>query len=176
MQPGQVPYPQPQPHEETPLPIPHLPPPIPTIPPLQMANVVPASRVKRKHKFELVIEIPAKRFKALNHPTLNFPPNPPTASSSNTISDTGSSAVITTNRPAGNSQNHLPGGVITHKLGTTFKVDLDPKIRNISVTRDFMRAHFGAGPYRSFCQIPKAQFEKHGYDHFVFIRGVRATK
>jgi len=155
---------------------PHLPPPAPVTSPSQMTGV-PASQVKRKHKFELVIEVPAKRFKARNHPTSNHTSSSSTASPSHVVPDTGSSAVVTTNGPVRSGQNRPSGGGLTCKVpGTTFKVNLDPKLRNISVTRDFMWAYFGANPSRSFSQIPEARFEKHGYDHFVFLRGVRTTK
>ena len=141
-----------------------------------MGQYAPTSQVKRKHNFELVITIPAKRFKALNHPTSNLPSNPPATSSSRTVPET-SLVVVATRGPAKNAQNHLSSGSIIRKVsGATFEVDLDPEIRGIAVTRDFMWTHFGVNPSRSFSQIPNAQFKKHGYDHFVFVRGVRMTK
>ena len=155
-QPVHVPRSPPQPHEEgsasSP---PRSLPPVP-VPP-QMMGGIPTSQAKRKHKFELIIEVPSKRIKVPNNPS----------SSSSTAS---SSAVVGTH---GQANSHFP----TRKaLGTTFKVDLNPRIRDITVTRDFMWIHFGVNPFRSFVQTPKAQFEKHGYNNFVFVRGVRTTK
>ena len=145
------------------------------IPSSRTNGTIPALRAKRKHNFELIIEIPAKKSKSLHRSTSNPPSNSSAASSSRTASNT--SAVAASHAPMKKAQNRLSKGAIIRKvLGTPFKVDLDPKIRNITVTRDFMHTHFGVNPTRSFSQISEAQFEKHGYDHFVCVHGVRTTK
>ena len=60
--------------------------------------------------------------------------------------------------------------------GITFKVDLDPEIRDIAVTRRFMWAYFGAHQRYQFVPLSQEHIDKHGYDHFVFIREVRTNE
>jgi len=56
-----------------------------------------------------------------------------------------------------------------------FIVDLDPKIRDVLVTREYMGAYFGAQQRSTFSKPTQEQFNKHGYDHFVFVHGVRTS-
>ena len=130
-------------------------------------GIIPASQAKRKHNFELVIEIPAKRFKALNYPTPSSSVNNSVASSSRVTLDTPVAGVP---KPA----KHRKRPPLIRKIpSVAFKVNLDPKIRDIAVTRSFMGSYFGAHQRFQFSRLPVHQIIKHGYDHFVFIHGVR---
>lgn len=155
--------------EET-LPPPHRSPsPPPAVRPKNYIGIIPTSQAKRKHDFELVIEVPSKKFK---------PPCylPPSASSGSPAASSGRSvpekSVTTTTRPVRECQTRFRN---FHKItGTRFKVALDPQVRDATVTRDFLRAHFGTHSTASFCQLPAHQVDRHGYDHFVFASEVNS--
>lgn len=57
--------------------------------------------------------------------------------------------------------------------GIPFKVALDPQIRDVLVSRSFIRMHFGARGTRSYTEPARHRVEKHGYDHFVLLSEVR---
>ena len=163
-----------QPREETPPPpparSPSSPSPASAIRPSRLIGIIPASQAKRKHNFELVIEIPAKRFKASCYPAaLSCSSNGSVASSSRTT-------LNTTRTPVKASRNRLTQTIIRDVPSATFLVDVDPQIRDVVVTRDFMSSHFGAPSRKSFSQPPKDWFDTHGYDHFTFVLEVRASK
>ena len=174
--PVQVPAPSPQPREETPLPPPRLPPPPPpTVYRPNPVGIIPALQAKRKINFELIIEVPAKRFKASLYPTPNSSSSSSAASSSRVTLDT--SVVATTRAPVKGPRSSPKKEPLTRNLkGTTFKVDLDPDIRDIAVTRNFMWAYFGAHQRFQFVPLSREHINKHGYDHFVFIHEVRASE
>ena len=152
-----------------------MPPPPPAVYQPKPVGIIPASEAKRKINFELIIEVPAKRLKASLYPTPNSSSGSSAASSSRNTLDT---PVVAATRapvkePRSSPQNEPP----IHDLqGTTIKIDLDPNIRNIAVTRKFMWDHFGAHPRLHFAQPSQEHIEEHGYDHFVFLREVRASK
>ena len=56
---------------------------------------------------------------------------------------------------------------------TPFVVDLNPKIRDVAVSRNFMRSYFGAHKRHRFSEPEQDRVDNHGYDHFVFINKVR---
>ena len=142
----------------------------------QTASIVPASQTKRKHKFELIIDIPAKKHKAVYHPVLNHFSNSSVASSSRAALGDSPSAVEATRAPLKKSQGFLSRVPTVRKvLGTKFKVNLDPKIREVAVTRDFMHTRFGVNRFRSFSQISGPKLQEYGYDHFVCVSRVRAV-
>ena len=121
--------------------------------------------------FELVIEVPAKRSKASLYHTPD-PSSSSAASSSRVTLDT--PVVAATRAPAEPRSSPQKEPLIRNLESTAFKVDLDPDIRNITVTRKFMRAYFGAHPRLQFAPLSQKHINNHGYDHFVFIREVRA--
>ena len=141
---------------------------------MRVVSVVP-SRPKRKHNFELIIEIPAKKLKASYRPTSNPSPSGPLASSSQVTLD--NSAGVATRTPVKETENRPWIEEIGCKvLGVTFKVGLNPEIRDLVVTRSFMASHFGAHPRRQISQLSEEWVRKHGYDHFVFLHAVRTSK
>lgn len=93
------------------------------------------------------------------------------ASSSRTTLDTG--PVVVAAHPLSKPTRYLKNTTIRKVSGTTFTPDIDPEIRNVVVTREFLRSQFGAHPYHIFSQPPVDKVHKHGYDHFAFIHGVR---
>lgn len=156
-------------HEET-LPPPHRSPSLP--PAVHSTNyigIIPASHAKRKHNFELIIEAPSKKFKPSRCP----PPSSsfsggPTTSSSHSVPD--KSVTTATRSPAREYQTGERN--VRNVAGGPFKVVLDPQVRDVTVSRDFMRTHFGARSTRSFCQLSEPHVDRHGYDHFAFVSEV----
>lgn len=161
-----VPTPPPQPREET-----AAPPPPPAVCPTRAIGIIPASQAKRKHNFELVIEVPAKRFKLSNLPMQSSSSNGSGASSSRITLDAPAAA---TTRVSVKPPRRSSKEIIRKVPGTQFAVTLDPKIRDIFVTREFMRSWFGTHCYHQFCEPSGEMVRKHGFDHFVFVHGVRA--
>ncbi|KAF9649388.1 hypothetical protein BDM02DRAFT_3186288 [Thelephora ganbajun] len=157
-----------QPRDETPPLPPRSPSPPPFVPLTRAFGIIPASQAKRKRDFELIIEIPAKRFKASQYPTPSSSSNGFVASSSSTTLD--SPAVTIVRAPAQKVCTGSCRKVIIREIGgTRFKVDLNPEIRSVTVTRHFMWSHFGTHQVHPFSEPPKDQVDRHGYDHFVFI-------
>lgn len=171
--PVQVPTPPPQPREETPPP-PPSPPLVPVVRPAKAIGIIPASQAKRKQNFELIIEVPAKRFKTSNYITQNSSSGSSAASTSRTTLDASSSTAATL-APAKWARAPHKNPIFRRNLGTPFVVDLNPKIRDVAVTRDFMRSYFGAHMRCTISQPSKEHLDKHGYDHFVFINEVRTS-
>jgi hypothetical protein len=167
--------PPPQPREESPPAPPRLHSPPPPAPPtIRPFEILTASQAKRKRgfeHFELVINVPAKRFKASRYLA---PRNSdgPTASSSG--DDPDRPATVAT-RPQARPESWTCDSEPTiRKISVSpFRVVLKPEIRNIAVTREFLRAQFGAQRIRTFSRLPRQMFCKHGYDHFVFVHRVR---
>jgi hypothetical protein len=185
--PVQVPTPPPQPHEETPPPLPRSPSPpprtpsppprspapAPTVYPPRLIGIIPASQAKRKHNFELIIETPSKRSKAFHGHIPSSSWNRPVASSSRATLDTPVTAA--TRAPTKKARKAFPKRPIIRKvLGPIFKVGLDPKIRDVAVTRDFVHSYFGLHHTVKFAKLSEDQVGKHGSDPFVFICEVRA--
>ena len=56
-----------------------------------------------------------------------------------------------------------------------FVVGLNQKIRDVVVTREFLNSYFGASQRFTVHKSTKEQLDKHGYNHFVFIHGVRTS-
>lgn len=163
-----------QPREETPPPPPPSPPPAPVVYPPRTIDIIPASRVKRKHDFELIIEAPAKRYKASNYPATGSSSGSSAASSSRITLDA-SPATVVAPAPVRPKRRSFKDPASRPIRGTSFVVDLDPKIRDVVVSRDFMGSYFGAHMRYTFSIPAKDKFEKHGYDHFVFINRVRTN-
>lgn len=162
-----------RPREETPPPPPRSPPPAPVVHPTRAIGIIPASRVKRKHDFELIIETTAKRHKASNYPITGSSSSSSTASSSRITLDAPPAALVA---PAPVRPQRLHKDSASRKVrGTSFVVDLDPKIRDVVVSRDFMGSYFGAQKRYTFSIPGKDKVDKHGYDHFVFINRVRTS-
>ena len=165
--PVRVPAPPPQPLEETAAPLPP-----PAVHPTRAIGIIPASQAKRKHNFELIIEVPAKRFKLSDRPMQSSSSNGSGASSSRITLD--APAAATTRVVPVKPQRRSSKDIIRKVPGTQFAVTLDPKIRDILVTREFMRSWFGTHYYHQFCEPSVDMVRKHGFDHFVFVNGVRA--
>ena len=171
--PIQVPAPPPQPREEPPPP--RSPPRASTLRPMTPINIAPATRAKRKHNFELIIETSRKRSKPSSHP----------AQGSSSVNSVATSSRVTLDAPSSAAAESMPAKSLSRRLlrnatsykvfGTPFAVGLDPKIRDVTVTREFMCSNFGAHPGFTFSKPLQDHFDRHGYDHFVFINGVRNT-
>lgn len=96
-EPSRLPTPPPELREESPpprrspsspphsLPFHHLPPPPEVVLSRKPFGIIPASQMKRERNFELIIEIPAKRFKASRYPEPVTSSNVPVASSSRIV-------------------------------------------------------------------------------------------
>lgn len=166
----QAPVPPPQPREESP---PHRSPlPASVGCPKKPVDAVPAPRAKRKHTFELIIET-RKRSKLSNHSTQSSSPINSVASSSRVKLDAPSSTpakpTLAKSLPRRLLRNAAPRKV----YGTPLVMSLDPKIRDVTVTREFMCSYFGTHVGFVFSEPPQDHFDRHGYDHFVFVNGVR---
>jgi hypothetical protein len=173
-----LPTPQPQPREETPPPLPRSPSYPPTVLPpestTRATRALPTSRPKRKHNFELIIEIPAKRFKASRYQTVTASSSSNNSAVSSRRNPSGNSAVENPHPRPRKNQNPTTNNTIDRRIATTpFKVTLDPELRNVTVTRQYMEAQFGAHCYQPFPKIPRELVDKHGYDHFIFMHDVR---
>ena len=107
--------------------------------------------MKRKRNFEIVITTPAKRFRSSHYPELRTPEDRPAPPSRSDTMD-----------------RRLPR--------TPFKVTLDPGILNVTVTRQFITAHFGGRSCRTHSQPPPNRIAVHGYDHFVFAKKVSPAR
>lgn len=174
-----VPTPPPEPQEEDPLPPPPLLPPHsvstrPIIPIAVLPNnpfgIIPASQMKRKRNFEVLITIPAKRFKPSHHSKLCTSSEDRVASSSRNVID--NSVTAATHPSAKKYQNPKPKvDSMNRRLPRIpFRVTLDPEILNVTVTRRFIAAQFGGHPFCSYTKLPPNRVVVHGYDHFVFAQ------
>lgn len=163
-----------QPREETPPLPPRSPPPAPIVYPPRTIDIIPASRVKRKHNFELIIEAPAKRYKVSNYPATGSSSGSSTTSSGRITLDAPPAAVVAP-APVRPQRRLFKDPAFRKVRGTSFVVNLDPKIRDVVVSREFMGSYFGAHKRYTFSIPPKDKLDKHGYDHFVFINGVRTN-
>ena len=161
-----------QPNEEAP-PSPRPPSTPPTVITKKPIGIIPLSQLKRKHNFELIIEVPAKRLKASNYPAQNSSTGPTTSSSRDNADD--ESVVVVTRAPAPTIKTFSKAPV-RKILTPAFNVQLDPRIKSVIVTRTYLSAHFGASPARQFCEPEQAMIDRHGYDHFVFINKVRTKE
>lgn len=156
--------------EET-LPPPHRSPsPPPAVHPKNFIGIIPASQLKRKHNFELVIEVPSKKLKPLRYPQSSTSSGNPMASSSRSVPNKS----VTTATGSSVWENRTRQRNIRKATGTHFKVTLDPQIRDATVTRAFMNAHFRIRLSNQFCQLPQDKADHHGYDHFVFVSKVNS--
>jgi hypothetical protein len=64
---------------------------------------------------------------------------------------------------------------IRQTAAAPFKVTLDPELRDVTVTRQYLKAQFGAFSFHPFAKIPRGLVEEHGYDHFIFMHSVRPS-
>lgn len=136
-------------------PPPYLPSPPPSAPAIHPIEIIPASRAKRRPNFELIIEVPAKRFRASHYPV----PSPAISPDKST-----------THQRKKRDRTHR--SAVTRELASTpFKVTLDPNIRSIGVTREFLCTQFDVK--RVSCSRLAYEVHKHGYDHFAFLHEVR---
>jgi hypothetical protein len=131
-------------------------------------EIAPTSRAKRKHQFELIIEIPAKRFKPSRYPeSVSSSTGAATASSSR-------NGLISSTKRA--KAPPIAQSGIRKPTVPSFRVRLDPKIRDVAVSREFLKAHFGANKLLPFSKPTKRQVDNHGYDHFAFVHEVRTDR
>lgn len=198
-QPSPLPAPPPRPHEGTP---PSLRPPLPSPPPPPVVRprtpfgIIPASRAKRKRNFEVVVEVPAKRFKPPPDQKLTTSSDTSTASTGRSIPG---DVVFVPRAPIQiqNSQKPkkpkkapkapepeiqeiqkeewvltLPAKQPIRRIrAPSFKIDLNPKIRDVLVSRAYMLSHFGAHNIRSFAVPSRKKVHPQEYGHFLFING-----
>ena len=156
------------------------PPPPPRSPSLQLfvrrstspIKTIPASPAKRKFDFELVVGPPSKKSKTSRHPVPSPSSSGPKASSSRNVSGKFVAVAKRSKRP----YQRNPISIIRKFSGATFNVTLDPKIRDVLVTRAFMGEHFGTLSTRSFNRPPRYRVDCQSYDHFVFVCEVRMSR
>jgi hypothetical protein len=169
-----VPAPQ---MEEAPPPPPPRPLSSPTVArPANSVGIIPTSQKKRKYTFELVIEVPSKRFKASRYAPTGTPPDGPTTSSSRDVPS--ESVEVFARSPARGRRDKLSGTMrIVRKVDSpSFDVTLDPRVRDVFATRAFMGDQFGTSYTRSYSEPPQCLIDKHGYDHFLFVAEVRTSR
>ena len=142
--------------------------------PKKPIGIIPLSQLKRKRDFELIIEVPEKRFRASNYPAKSSSTGPTASSSRDNADD--EPVVVVTRAPVPTVQTSSKKAPTRTISTAAFNVELDPEIRNITVTRAYMSSHFGAHPVQQFCEPTQEMIDEHGYDHFVFISKVRTKE
>ena len=136
----------------------------PTVVPKKPIEIIPLSQLKRKCDFELIIEVLEKRFRALNYLAKSSSTGPMASSSHNNADD--ELVVVVTCALVPTVQTSSKKAPTCTISTAAFNVELDPEIRNITVTRAYMSSHFGAHPVQQFCKPMQEMIDKHGYDHF----------
>ena len=106
-------------------------------------------------------------------PTTRSEPGPsdtPVASSGH--GNAGSSVTVAAHPPLPTVEVQLTKGLLRKVSGTRYPIDLDPTMKNVTVTRAFMHQYFGAHPTHRYSEPPRDRCD---YDHFIFLDGVRKT-
>jgi hypothetical protein len=140
----------------------------------ETTGTIPTSQPKRKQNFELIIEIPAKRFKASRYQTATASSSSNNSAASSSGNPSGVNGVEAPHPQPRKGQTHTASkSRIRQIAATTFKVTLKPELRDVTVTRKYLGAKFGASGYSAFTEIPRRLADRHGYDHFIFVHDVR---